>query len=132
MIDAWIRRSTPDGMVRTAYNRYEDHRPIQVGCEENAIKEFLDTPFNNYAASAGYHLPLVKIQNSIAKEARIARLSPLVENGKIRFLRGQGDQGELIEQLVFYGQPGVNDDGPDALEMAVRLSQRVSDLVVAM
>ncbi len=129
--DAFIRKTTPDGMVRAAYNRYETWHPIQIGCEENSIKEFLDTPFNNFAREKGYHLPLVKIKNTIAKEARIARLSPLIENGKIRFFRGQGDQDELIEELIFYGQPGVYDDGPDALEMAVRLSQKVADLVVA-
>ncbi len=128
--DAFIRRTPPDGMVRSMYVRYENYRPIQMGCEENAIKEFLDTPFNVAAKEKGYHLPLRKIHNTISKEARIARLSPLVESGKIRFLKGQGDQDTLIEQLIYFGQPGVHDDGPDAMEMAVRISQQVADLIV--
>jgi len=128
--DAYIRRTTPDFMVRAMYNRYEELHPVLMGAEDNAIKEFLDTPFNVVAKEKGYHLPLRKIHNTIAKEARIARLSPLVETGKIRFLKGHSDQDLLVEQLVFFGQPGVHDDGPDALEMAVRLSQKVADLVV--
>ena len=126
---AWIKHSSPVGMVQSAYNRFEDFPVTIFGFEENSLKEFLWETFDTYSRTKGYHLPLRPINNTMAKEDRIMRLSPLIERGKIRFLKGDSDQDKLIEQLIFYGQPGIHDDGPDALEMAVRIVNQVVDLV---
>jgi len=63
------------------------------------------------------------VTHKVAKEARIISLSPLLERGKIRFIRGHSDQELLIEQLLYFPSKTINDDGPDALEGAVWLSQ---------
>jgi len=53
----------------------------------------------------------------------VAGLSPLLERGKIRFIRGHSDQELLIEQLLYFPSRTLHDDGPDALEGAIRLAQ---------
>jgi predicted phage terminase large subunit-like protein len=129
--NAWIRRSSPVAFIQAVYNRYEDiHGISQVGIEENSLKDYLRDSVDNYAATKGYHLPWRPINSRMNKEDRIMRLSPLVERGKIRFVKGDSDQDKLIEQLLFFGQPGVKDDGADALEMAVQIVNRVTDLVM--
>ena len=56
----------------------------------------------------------------------MAGLSPLLERGKIRFIRGHSDQELLVEQLLFFPSRTLHDDGPDALEGAVRLGRDLS------
>lgn len=128
--DAFIKRVTPYTMVAAAYSRYEEYQPIHVGFEDNALKDFLWIPFDEYAKSKGYHLPLRPITNTMNKEDRILQLSPVIERGKIRFLKGHSDQAKLIEQLIFFGQPAIKKDGADALRMAWGLVQQVGDLVM--
>ena len=53
---------------------------------------------------------------SSKKDIRIQALQPLIKNGTIRF---QKNQRLLLEQLKYYPLAD-HDDGPDALEMAVR------------
>jgi predicted phage terminase large subunit-like protein len=65
------------------------------------------------------------VTHRIAKETRVAGLSPLLERGKIRFIRGHSDQELLVEQLLFFPSRTLHDDGPDALEGAVTLTQKV-------
>ncbi len=121
--DAWIRKASIDAMIRAAYVRYERYRPIFVGIESNGFQKVLLRDFDRYAQEKGFYLPIRQVNHSIAKESRVARLSPLVERGLLRFLRGQGDQDVLIEQLIYFPTPSVNDDGPDALEGAVGLAE---------
>ena len=56
----------------------------------------------------------------------MASLSPLLERGKIRFIRGHSDQELLVEQLLFFPSRTLHDDGPDALEGAVCLGRDLS------
>ena len=46
-----------------------------------------------------------------------------MERGKIRFIRGHSDQELLVEQLLYFPSRTLHDDGPDALEGAVRLAR---------
>ena len=65
------------------------------------------------------------ITHRIAKETRVAVLSPLFERGRIRFIRGHSDQEKLIEQLLYFPSRNLHDDGPDALAGAVQLAQTI-------
>jgi predicted phage terminase large subunit-like protein len=65
---------------------------------------------------------LEKIKHTSDKILRIQNLHPLVNNGTIQFSRRHH---ALLEQMRFFPR-GKNDDGPDALEMLVQLSQNYS------
>jgi predicted phage terminase large subunit-like protein len=121
VLDAFIRRCSPDMMVRATYSRYEEFKPIRLSMEENALGEFAAAPFKLAAIDKGYRLPIKGMKHSTAKESRVGRLSVFVERGILRFQKGHSDQGLLVEQLVYFPSTTVNDDGPDALEGAVDL-----------
>ena len=71
----------------------------------------------------GSLLPVKGVTHRIAKETRVAGLSPLLERGKIRFIRGHSDQEVLVEQLLYFPSRTMHDDGPDALAAAVQMAQ---------
>ncbi|MDN3515353.1 MAG: phage terminase large subunit [Candidatus Brocadia sp.] len=129
VLDAFIRRCSVDTMARVGYSRYEEYNPLIMSMEENALGEFANSPFLLVSRDKKYQLPLKGIKQTIAKEARIGRISPHVERGLIRFRKGQGDQDLLVEQLVYFPSSTVNDDGPDALEGAVDLAEKGSGVI---
>lgn len=124
VLDAFIRRCSVDTMARVGYSRYEEYNPLVMSMEENALGEFANSPFKLASIDKKYQLPLKGIKHSISKEARIGRLSPFVERGLIRFRKGHSDQDLMVEQLIYFPTPTVNDDGPDALEGAVSMAER--------
>jgi len=119
--DAFIRHCSIDAMARAGYSRYEEYNPLAFGMEENALGEFAQSPFKLVAVEKKYQLPIKGVKHSVSKEARVSRLSAFVERGIIRFQKGQGDQDLLVEQLIYFPSTTVNDDGPDALEGAVKM-----------
>ena len=123
VLDAFIRRASIDQTIAAAFARHREFGFLIFGVEDNVFQKLLIREFTRAGQERQVILPLKGLTNTLNKETRIAGLSPLVEQGKIRFCRGQGDQDLLIEQLIFFPSPTVNDDGPDALEGAVRLLQ---------
>lgn len=121
VLDAFIRRASLDQTIAAAYNRHAEFGFLAFGVETNLFQKLLLREFDRAAQERKRYLPVREIENRLPKEARVSGLSPLVERGKIRFQRGQGDQDLLVEQLLFFPSRTVHDDGPDALEMAVRL-----------
>ena len=71
-------------------------------------------------AAAGIWLPLCEVHHASDKLLRIQSLQPDVKNGYLLF---RPDQRELLEELNQFPL-GRHDDGPDALEGAVRLCRQ--------
>ena len=65
-------------------------------------------------------LPLYTINNTVNKLVRIRRLTPHLAAGRIRFKGDSPGARLLVEQLRDFPN-GDHDDGPDALEMALRV-----------
>jgi predicted phage terminase large subunit-like protein len=126
VLDAWIRRDSLDQAIAAAYNRHGQFGWRLFGVETNMFQKLLIREFRRAEQERKQFLPLKEIENRLAKETRISGLSPLVERGLLRFRRGQSDQDLLVEQLLYFPSKSVHDDGPDALEMAVRLLNEVS------
>ena len=129
VLDAFIRHCSVDTMARVSYSRYEELHPLIISMEENALGEFAQSPFVLVSRDKKYQLPIKGIKHTIAKEARVGRLSPYVERGMIRFQKGHSDQDLLVEQLIYFPSTTVNDDGPDALEGAVDLAEKGSGII---
>jgi len=123
VLHADIKKRSVDSFVTTAYIRQDEQPALVIGVETNSFQAVLIILFNNEAKIRGRHLPIKEIDNTVNKEIRITRLSPFVERGVIRFRKGHSDQDLLVEQLIYFPSTTVNDDGPDALEMAVRLAE---------
>lgn len=129
VLDAYIRRTSPNEMAKVTYTRFEELHPLLIGMEENALGEFAQSPFQLVARDKRYILPIRGIKNSMAKEARIGRISPHVERGILRFRKSHSDQDLLVEQLIYFPSTTVHDDGPDALEGAVDMAEKGSGVI---
>jgi predicted phage terminase large subunit-like protein len=66
------------------------------------------------------HLPVYGLNNQTNKQVRIRRLGPYLAQRKPRFKSRSPGTALLIQQLRDF-PVGEHDDGPDALEMALRL-----------
>lgn len=124
VLDAFIRKTTLDTLIGTTYDRYRQFRHLQIAVETVAFQEVLLKLYDMASKeNENIALPLKGIKQHIAKESRVSKLSPLVERGKIRFLKGHSDQDIGVEQVLSFPSSTVNDDFPDMLEMAISLSE---------
>jgi predicted phage terminase large subunit-like protein len=128
VMDAVIQKTTLEQVMRTICNRYQQFGHQLVGVEDNLFQRLLLKEFDRLGGERGLALPLKGITHRIAKETRVASLSPLLERGKIRFIRGHSDQELLVEQLLYFPSRTLHDDGPDALEGAVDLARNLGGL----
>jgi len=121
------RKMPFNDQVNYIFHLYDLERPERVGLETVAYQAALKQEVDRRGREEHRYLPVVAVEaKQIDKFRRISTLSPLVENGTIRF-RLDGTQDALLKQLYFLGK--MKDDIADALEMAVQLA-RVANIVV--
>jgi len=121
VLHAWIRHATVNEMWRMVW-QIDEEFACGMGVEINMFEDFLLDSYRAYAEKAGRYVHLMKEHHATDKIARIVnRISPLVEFGKLRFVKGHSDQDLLVEQLIYILDQNINDDGPDALEGAISL-----------
>jgi predicted phage terminase large subunit-like protein len=126
VMDAFIQKTTLEQTLRAVFNRHQEYGYQVLGVEDNLFQRLLLKEFERLGQERGQLLPIKGVTHRVAKETRVAGLSPLLERGKIRFIRGHSDQELLIEQMLYFPSRTMHDDGPDALEGAVRLVQELS------
>ena len=95
--------------------------PDIFGVEANAFQDLFLPMFSDAFGGSGLlrRMPIA-IKNTISKRLRIETLDEWLSQGLVKFRMGRGTD-ILINQLREYPQ-GLHDDGPDAMEMAVRLA----------
>lgn len=130
VIKCWIRQGTKGAMVRAHYDMDETLRSngavtMSHHMEANFMQE--DTHMPEYikeAETRGNMLPISADKRAKPnKFTRIENMTPLFERGLVIFdeaLRNDKDAGTLVEQLLDF--PTGHDDGPDALEGAIFIS----------
>lgn len=114
-------RVPPTELIAAVHAMYRRLQPTYLGAESNGFQELLQPLAHSWCRERNLPpMPIASVINSTAKEVRIASLDPWLENGHLRVNRDAG--GELlIEQLQMYPDKDYHDDGPDALEGAIRL-----------
>jgi len=123
VMDAFIQKITLEQTLRGIFNRHQMYCYRLLGVEDNLFQRLLLKEFDRLGQERGLLLPLKGVTHRVAKETRVASLSPLLERGKIRFIRGHSDQELLVEQMLYFPSRTMHDDGPDALEGAICLAQ---------
>jgi len=123
VLDAFIQKTTLEQTLRAVFNRHRERPYHLLGVEDNLFQRLLLKEFDQMGRELGVVLPIRGVTHRLAKETRVAILSPLLERKKIRFIRGHSDQEKLIEQLMYFPSRTLHDDGPDALAGAVQLAQ---------
>ena len=101
----------------TEYARmYEFNR---FAIESNNFQELMADKLERCIVAHGRRLSIHKITSRSNKQSRIASLEPYIKQGNIRFCR---KHGQLLSQLTQFPL-AKNDDGPDALEMAIQATK---------
>lgn len=120
-VDCLMLRVPPLELCETFCRVYEALRPTFVGVESNGFQAVLQPLFDLVCRTTNRPpLPLTLINHSTAKALRIRRLDAPLASHKIRFRRTRGTM-MLVEQLQMFPIAGYHDDGPDALESAMRM-----------
>lgn len=123
-VDANISRRPSSEMVNEGVEWMRFIRPNAFGCETNQFQELLAPQFESRFPEIKMTLDWVfKINNHLDKKIRIRSLTSRLAKGLIKVRRSPGSS-LLVEQLK--GFPSHKyDDGPDALEMAIRLCEEL-------
>jgi predicted phage terminase large subunit-like protein len=115
------RRPTPE-IVAEGVEWFRQFRPDAFGVEANQFQELLATDFvlefRRLGVFSGHVVPL---DNHVPKPVRIRKLGPYLSTHRFRFKSDSPGTRLLVEQLQQF-PVGTHDDGPDALEMALRLA----------
>ena len=115
------RRPTPQ-IVADGVDLCRRFRPDVFGIETNQFQELLGAEFAaEFARQRMVGLAPWQIDNRVNKQTRIRRLGPLLSSRRLLFKTGSPGTRQLVEQLKEF-PAADHDDGPDALEMAVRLA----------
>jgi predicted phage terminase large subunit-like protein len=119
-IDADMKRRPTTQMI-TDFCRISKRLGAE-GCaiETNQYQELLLPDIEAEVEKQGFVLPLYQMNNLVNKRVRIRRIEPYLAQRRLRFRRGSPGAVLLVNQLKDF-PIGDHDDGPDALEMAIRL-----------
>jgi predicted phage terminase large subunit-like protein len=116
-----VRRPTPQ-IVSDGVDLCRRFRPEIFGIEANQFQELLGGEFAaELARQKLIGIVPWAVENRVNKETRIRRLGPYLSNRRIKFKSGSPGTRLLVEQLKEFPLAD-HDDGPDALEMAIRLA----------
>lgn len=124
-VDCDMRRRDVYQIAADGVTLYRLFQPIHVAFEVNQFQEMLAGKFEEVALQAGLLVPVIPVENRENKKTRIRNtLTGFLARREVRFRTTPGGR-MLVDQLRGFPDNGVHDDGPDAMEMAVRLLKRL-------
>jgi len=116
------RRPTPQ-MVADGVTTCHRFRPDAFGVEANQYQDLLIGQFEDECRRRKQRvLAPLPIANYAKKQVRIRRLGPYLSQRRLRFHSKSPATKLLVDQLRDFPL-AAHDDGPDALEMAIRLAE---------
>lgn len=127
-VDASIERRPVSDIVTDTITMCRQYSPHAVGIEENMHSGLLSKEIEREIESGGWPpVDLKAIVNRDPKVLRIARIGPYLHRQSLRF-RDTPAVKMLVRQLEEFPL-ARHDDGPDALEMCIRLVEYLQDQV---
>lgn len=122
-VKADIERRPVDKIARDCVSGYREFKADRMGIEAVGFQELLAKPIEQEAVAQGvYDGQVVPMLDNTKKEVRIRRLTGLLSRGRIRIFRDRG--GKLLMGQLQAFPIDDHDDGPDALEGAIRLCEQ--------
>lgn len=121
MVDAWIERFPPERLIERTYRMIDESggNVKLVAVEGNGFQSLLANEIDRSAQRRNrLPLPVHLWTNTENKTTRVLRLGTYLGRKKVRFVRNAHTE-LLVRQLRDFPL-GKHDDGPDALEMAIR------------
>lgn len=120
-VDCDLQRRPISQIVTDGVSLYRKFRPDAFGTEANAFQELLGESFIAAFNGANEVVDPFLITNTSNKIVRIRNLSGWLAQRRIKFKRGSPGALLTVQQLKDFPDPHVHDDGPDAVEMGIRL-----------
>lgn len=125
VIDARLTKKLPDKQIDLLLDVYEELGPSIIAAEENMYKNLLKSNIERQGRERKLFPPIKAVTQSQNKVSRIMSLQPIAAAGTLRFARHLLKScPELFEQFDEFPNPSAHDDGPDAVEGAVRLLEK--------
>jgi predicted phage terminase large subunit-like protein len=119
LIEVDVKRRSLDDLLKDILAYCKRYKFTKVGFEANNFQSLLITNFKKLLQDNHLCLDVVPIKNMTDKVKRILGLLPYFKSGQLQLSR---NFRLLLEQLQFFPR-AKNDDGPDAVEMVVRLCE---------
>ena len=120
-VKADIERRPATQLVTDGVDAWVNERSDAFGVEANCFQELLQPMYVTETIRRGIGpIPVDLIHNTINKQDRIRRLGSFLRSRIVKVYRNAGGK-KLVTQMRGFPLSDVHDDGPDALEMAIRL-----------
>lgn len=122
--DADLARRHPSQIVEDGLRLHRYFSSQAIAVETNQFQELLAHEFLRIAKEKGTALPLFGISNHVPKKVRIRTVGQYLARREIRFRANSPGAKLLVQQLRDF-PCGDHDDGPDALDMAIRMMRHL-------
>ena len=119
-IDASLDRIPTPMIAQAALSLYRQWQPTAIVVETNQFQELLAHEIVRVSKEMGFTPAIYGLTNMINKQVRIRTLGPYLARGETHFREDSPGAALLVQQLQEFPE-AEHDDGPDALEMAVRM-----------
>lgn len=106
--------------VRRIVAAFERWRPVRIGIETVAYQVALKQILEDYSRKNRLYLPIVPIQTTANKRARIEGSAPFYENGTFRLPPGLAPE---VESQFLHFPKSRHDDAPDVCAMGIELAR---------
>jgi predicted phage terminase large subunit-like protein len=124
--EANLARRPVSQIVADAVAIHRRFQPDLFGVEANQFEELLGSEFEAEFRRQGILAPRPSlVDNHVNKLVRIRRLGPYLATRRLKLKSNSPGTQLLVDQLRDF-PAGDHDDGPDALEMAVRLTEQLA------
>lgn len=118
-VDADLQRRHTGKIIEDGIGIYLSFHPQAWALEINAYQELLGTEILRVAGERRLTLAMYGITNTVPKPIRIRTVGPYLGQRRLRIRNSPGGR-MLVQQLKDF-PCGAHDDGPDALEMLLRM-----------
>ncbi len=106
--------------IRRIIAAFQEWRPLRIGIETVAYQVALKEILEEESRKLGLYMPIVGIQSTANKRARIEGSSPFYENGTFRL--PAAIDPEIEEQFLHFPK-ARHDDAPDVCAMGIELAR---------
>jgi predicted phage terminase large subunit-like protein len=117
--EAELSRIDAETIVSNVCHEQQVFNADAVVIESNQFQHLLASQVISESRKRHINMPVMSIHNRVNKEVRIRRLGPHLANKNLRFRANHEGTRMLVNQLREFPLSRY-DDGPDALEMALR------------
>ena len=126
VMDAIIERHKPSQMIPVIVDLAQRRDFQKFIVESNQFQDVVASQLEDAARAEGLHFCMESEPNTKNKVARIQGIETIASSGRLVFCRRHR---VLLQQLREFPR-GAHDDGPDALEMAVRAARSQYPIVI--